>query len=707
MKRCCQCMREYGDEYDLCPYCGMEKNVRPKELYFLMPGTLIAGRYEIGVSVGSGGFGITYKAWDCTLSKVVAVKEYYPAGMVNRVPGEKELIVYSGSRERECAAGKARLLEEARNMAKFNTHPNIIHVYDFFEENNTAYIVMEFLDGVNYKEYIKEQGGRLPLEKALEVTRAVLSALSEVHKSGILHRDISPDNIFICNDGRIKLIDFGAARFSAEDEDRTRSVILKPGFAPPEQYQTRSRQGPWTDIYAAAATLYRAVTGIAPEESVNRVEEDLLAEPKKFCPEMPDNINNAILRAMALRYELRFRSAEEFKKALDGETSIRNVGRELRTRKIRRALSIALISAASLAGICICLKVVEQRKTAAAVLEPADISIWLCADAGEPPSEKVLIMEEALTEFQEEYPQIGLEIRCLEMQEYETELRDAIRQGTEPTLFDSSCLLQEDFPRLEDVSAVFDFISTVDYWFLNRYTRFFPGRKQLPMAFQMPVVYYDTLVNTEGRQVDELVAEGNFMVSREGFLTWYNLYRGEHPVSDYLSLDEAEPALLQVEDKERFLSGESACLIADTSVYNWVQASLPGIYSVGFFDKSGIVGRFQDCFSMNAAASEEEKAAAVQVLVYLLADNAQDVFYVQNGNSLPLNKKIYDAYTEINREFKGLEKSFSEADMTGEAFAYIDKWLEEQDEEKQNKDRRQDKEKQDKDKQDKEERTGE
>lgn len=685
MNRCCQCMREYGDEYDLCPYCGMEKSVRPKELYFLMPGTLIADRYEIGVSVGSGGFGITYKAWDRTLSKVVAVKEYYPAGMVNRVPGEKELIVYSGSRERECAAGKARLLEEARNMAKFNTHPNIIHVYDFFEENNTAYIVMEFLDGVNYKEYIKEQGGRLPLEKALEVTRAVLSALSEVHKSGILHRDISPDNIFICNDGRIKLIDFGAARFSAEDEDRTRSVILKPGFAPPEQYQTRSRQGPWTDIYAAAATLYRAVTGTAPEESVNRVEEDLLAEPKKFCPEMPDNINNAILRAMALRYELRFRSAEEFKKALEGETSIRNVGRELRTRKIRRALSIALISAASLAGICICLKVVEQRKTAAAVLEPADISIWLCADAGEPPSEKVLIMEEALTEFQEEYPQIGLEIRCLEKQAYETALRDAIRQDTEPTLFDSSCLLQEDFPRLEDVSAVFDFISTADYWFLNRYTRFFPGKKQLPMAFQMPVVYYDTLVNTEGRQVDELVAEGNFLVSREGFLTWYNLYRGEHPVSDYLSLDEAEPALLQVEDKERFLSGESACLIADTSVYSWVQANLPGIYNVGFFGKSGIVGRFQDCFSISAAASEEEKAAAVQVLVYLLADNAQDVFYVQNGNSLPLNKKIYAAYTEINREFEGLEKCFSEADMTGEAFAYVDKWLEERDKEEQDK----------------------
>ena len=211
--RCLQCMKEYHSDYEMCPFCGYVQNTEPKELYFLRPGTVIADRYVVGVSIGSGGFGITYKAWDRTLSKIVAIKEYYPAGLVNRVPGEKKMIIYSGSRERECANGKVRFLDEARNMAKFNTHPNIINVYDFFEENNTAYIIMEFLDGENYKEYIKKQGGRVSVDKALEVTRAVLEALSEVHKSGILHRDISPDNIFICRDGRIKLIDFGAGSY--------------------------------------------------------------------------------------------------------------------------------------------------------------------------------------------------------------------------------------------------------------------------------------------------------------------------------------------------------------------------------------------------------------------------------------------------------------------------------------------------------------
>ena len=666
MNRCFHCMREYGEEYEICPYCGKEKEIKPKELYFLVPGTLIADRYEIGVSIGSGGFGITYKAWDRTLAKVVAVKEYYPAGMVNRVPGEKKLIIYAGSRQKECESGKLRFLEEARNMAKFNTHPNIINVYDFFEENNTAYIIMEFLAGVNYKEYIKDEGGRVSPEKALEVTRAVLTALTEVHKSGILHRDISPDNIFMCSDGHIKLIDFGAARFSAKDEDKTRSVILKPGFAPPEQYQTKSRQGPWTDIYAVGATLYRAITGNQPEESVNRAEEDLLTEPEKFCPELSHNLNNAILRSMALQYELRFQSAEEFLKALSGESAIRNVGKELRTRKVRRLVSIVTVSAAAIAGIFICLQVVDKRKTAAAILEPADISVWISADSAETVSEEIAVMEEALEEFRTEYPQVTVEIRCMAKEEYEAELRAAMEQGMLPTLFESECLSRQDFSALEDMTAVFDFIDVGNYYFLDKYDSFFPSRKQLPLAFRMPVVYYNMLANTEEKEVGELVEEGSFLVCEEGFFTWYNLYSGETPIQDFAAPYAALSKWEQVADKEAFLLNGSACLIADTSVYRWIQRNMPGIYQVGFFKETGTVGRFQDCFSIAGTASEAEKEAAVQVLVYLLADTAQDVRYVQNGDNLPLNQKIYSVYVKINREFTNLHTGFSKVMMAGE-----------------------------------------
>lgn len=519
MIRCLSCMQEYDDKYDICPFCGSEKRIGPKELYFLPPGILLSDRYEIGVSLGSGGFGITYKAWDHTLSKVVAVKEYYPVGMVNRVPGEKSLIVYSGRREKEYETGKLRFLEEARNMAKYNGHENIVNIYDFFEKNNTAYIVMEYLDGMNYKEYLNrkgEAGEIIPVQESLEVMRSILTALSEVHKSSILHRDISPDNIFLCRDGRIKLIDFGAARFSPKDETANVTVILKPGFAPPEQYQSKGRQGPWIDVYAAGATLYRAVTGQTPEESVNRCEEkeDSLIPPEKLRPEISRNLNNAILRAMALQPELRFQSAEEFWEALSGTAEVRDVGRELKRRKTRRFLSIAAISAAVATGILVCMKIVDQRKAAAAILEPADITLWVCADPGERADEKQALMEEALEGFREEYPHVTVAVECMEEQTYEDRLREAMAQGNLPTLFESSCLSREDYECLGNLEEVFDFLDPRDYHFLKRYEDFFPAKKQLPMAFTMPVAYRCILADPDGKDVGTLVEEGNYLVSR-------------------------------------------------------------------------------------------------------------------------------------------------------------------------------------------------
>lgn len=674
MTRCFHCMKEYDSKYEICPFCGSERDRKPKELYFLTPGALVAGRYEIGMSVGNGGFGIIYKAWDSALSKAVAVKEYYPAGLVNRVPGEKNVIIYSGRREREYANGKIRFLEEARNMAKFNTHPNIINVYDFFEENNTAYIVMEFLDGVNYKQYIQQQGGKVPLQKSLEVTQAVLSALAEIHKSSILHRDISPGNVFLCNDGHIKLIDFGAARFSDTEEALTRSVILKPGYAPPEQYQNKSRQGPWTDIYAVGATLYVAVTGNEPEESVNRVEKDILVPPEKLCPELPRNLNNAILRAMALQPELRFKNVEEFMNALSGELVVRDVGKELKTRKFRRFLSIAAISVIVLAGVFICLNVVKQRKTAAAILEPAEISVWVSAESEAAVQEELGLLEAALEEFRREYPQVTVEVQCMERIVYEEKLRMAMQRDALPVLFDSSCLSSEDYGYLSDLSDLFGFIETGEYYFFDRYAAFFPHKKQVPLAFCMPVVYYNTVVNEERKTVAQLAEEGDFLVAEEGFFTWYNLYSGANPITDFDAISVAQAMESQLSEKDSFLQNQAACLIADTSLYDWVQDTMPGIYDIGFFADKGMVGSFRDYFSISSHASAAEKDAAIQILVYLLADTAQDIRYVQNGSYLPINKKVYDAYVETNQEFTELYIGFKQVTMAGENQAVLDSW---------------------------------
>ena len=686
MHRCFRCMKEYKDEYDLCPFCGYEQETPPKEMYFLHPGTVIAERYLIGTSIGSGGFGITYKAWDQMLSKVVAVKEYYPAGMVNRVPGEKKLIIYSGNREKEYINGKVRFLEEARNMAKFNTHPNIINVYDFFEDNNTAYIIMEFLDGQNYKEYIKEQGGKVPVEKALEVTEAVLEALQEVHKTGILHRDISPDNIFLCKDGHIKVIDFGAARFSSIDTAITRSVILKPGFAPPEQYQSKSKQGPWTDIYAVGATLYRAVTGNVPEESVNRVEEDLLTEPEKFCPEMTHNLNNIILRSMAILPELRFQSIAEFLNALHSNVNIKDVRKELKYRKMRRLITILGLSAAVLVGAFLCVRALNEKKAAAAVLEQAEISIWIPVDAADSVAEEKAVFEESIAAFKTDYPQITVSVECMEREEYDAKLEEAMISGNLPTLFESSAVTKEYYGNLEEITDVFDFIETKQYYFYDKYETYFPSEKQLPMAFTVPVIYYATIVNTDGKTARELITENNYLVSATDLVTFYNLYTGNSPVlnlgSWYGDDSIAEPVQSYyatqgysfTEAERLFIDNNVGCLISNTSSYELIQKNLAGVYQIELLNEEGMTGSFKDCFSISAKATAQEQAAAVQVLVYLLTDTAQDVRYVQNGVYLPLHKSVYAAYVDINKEFEGMEEGFEKLNFAGENQSSLDTW---------------------------------
>lgn len=296
---CMNCMQDMG-QYDMCAYCGWVDGTRAKELYHLTPRTILMNRYEIGMAIGFGGFGVIYHAWDIELGTQVAVKEYYPNGLVNRVPGQANVVVYSGSRREQFDYGKERFLAEARTMAKFSQHANIVNVYDYFEANNTAYIVMEYMDGISLKDYLKKMGGKVSPAAALEIIRPVMEALKAIHAEGVVHRDISPDNIFILKNGQVKVLDFGAARLSVGDEEKTLSVVLKPGYAPPEQYRSKSRQGPFTDIYALGATLYRMLTGMAPEESVDRLVDDQIVLPSTINPEIDKKLENIILKAMAI-----------------------------------------------------------------------------------------------------------------------------------------------------------------------------------------------------------------------------------------------------------------------------------------------------------------------------------------------------------------------------------------------------------------------
>jgi len=298
-----------------CPHCGWTTGLdNPPPALAL--GTLLDGRYRIGRVLGHGGFGITYLAWDENLHLRLAIKEYLPRDSATRAPDGVSLAVYSGSATEQFSYGLERFLEEARALARFDQHPGIVTVKSFFRAHGTGYSVMEFVEGLTLKQYLAQQPGeRVPFDQALTLLMPVMDALRAVHKGGLLHRDIAPDNIYLSHDGRVKLLDFGAARFAASEHSRSLSVILKPGYAPEEQYRARGRQGAWTDIYSLAATLYRTITGQVPPEALDRLDADELVPPSQLGAIITPEQEAVLVRALAVRAAERFESVEALQQA--------------------------------------------------------------------------------------------------------------------------------------------------------------------------------------------------------------------------------------------------------------------------------------------------------------------------------------------------------------------------------------------------------
>ena len=318
MNLCYNCFKEKPEGNGPCPYCGfdLEENVK-KYPVTLRAGTILNGRYMVGRVLGQGGFGITYLAWDESLKARVAVKEYMPNEMAARVG--TTVSVAMKSRAEDFAYGLERFQEEARTLAKFMGQPNIAGVTDYFDENGTSYFVMDYIEGISFKTYIANAGGKVSVEEALNVMIPVLRALTAVHAEGFIHRDVTPDNIYITKDGNVKLLDFGSARYSLGDKSKSLDVVLKVGYAPKEQYTRRGRQGPYTDVYSCAACLYAAITGYLPPESLERLDHDELVPPSQMGVEIPLYLERAILKGLAVQLENRFQTAGEFLEALESQ----------------------------------------------------------------------------------------------------------------------------------------------------------------------------------------------------------------------------------------------------------------------------------------------------------------------------------------------------------------------------------------------------
>lgn len=311
MKRCMGCMDIYEDHLSSCPYCAYQADSQPQESFHLEPGTKIADRYIVGKVLGFGGFGITYIGWDEVLETKVAIKEYLPSEFATRIPSQTRISVYSGDKTIQFGQGMQRFVEEAQKLAKFGADSEIVSVYNCITENDTAYIIMELLEGESLKSYLDREG-KMPVEKAEQILLSILRSLTFIHAENIIHRDIAPDNIFLTKDGRIKLLDFGAARYASTSHSRSLSVIYKPGYAPEEQYQSHGEQGPWTDIYSLAATFYRMVTGVTPDPSLERQVHDTLQPLSKYKVNLPRNKEHALMNALNVRVADRTKSAQQF-----------------------------------------------------------------------------------------------------------------------------------------------------------------------------------------------------------------------------------------------------------------------------------------------------------------------------------------------------------------------------------------------------------
>ncbi|MDD5017866.1 MAG: leucine-rich repeat domain-containing protein [Eubacteriales bacterium] len=315
--RCMRCMQEYKKEYGVCPFCGYVSEAAAANPLYLPEGTVLDGKYMIGTAVGHGGFGITYVAFDLALERKVAIKEYFPSGLSTRTSGNLTIFPFTmQDAEKNYRYGRDKFIEEARTLARFSSLDSIVSVLTCFTENNTAYIVMEYLDGEDLMKYVKRQGGRIGWDETLRLTAPVFDALTAIHAAGMIHRDISPDNIFLTSGGETKLLDFGTARFAMGEKSKSLSVILKPGYAPPEQYTSRGKQGPWTDIYALAATIYRVVTGGTPADAVERQLGTALERPGSLGTGISKTAEAALIKALELEPEKRLQTIEEFRQKL-------------------------------------------------------------------------------------------------------------------------------------------------------------------------------------------------------------------------------------------------------------------------------------------------------------------------------------------------------------------------------------------------------
>ena len=312
---CLRCMKEVPEGSAICPACGFDPEKYEYDPHQLPPLEILKGRYLVGTVIGEGGFGITYSAWDLISNRHVAIKELFISAIVKRHNQTVVITDHSQEGENYFLECREKFMQEGEVLAAMKDKAGVVDIYDYFAENGTAYLVMEFLKGDDLLTHLKKNGGSVSYPDAFNMLRPVMKSLIEIHNAGIIHRDISPDNIRCMPDHRMKLMDFGSAKFTNKTSN-SMLVLVKAGYAPPEQYVQNYMIGAWIDVYEMAATIYRCITGTPPKPSPARQDDRDLKKPSEFGVEIPPEAEKVLLKGMALNIADRYQNMYEFYVAL-------------------------------------------------------------------------------------------------------------------------------------------------------------------------------------------------------------------------------------------------------------------------------------------------------------------------------------------------------------------------------------------------------
>lgn len=669
-KLCLQCMNETMIN-GKCSTCGWLKTDQAQEPFHLVPGIILHSRYLLGMAIKSGGFGIIYHGYDLTLQQHIAIKEFYPQGVVNRSPKEKELIVFSGSKKEAFKTQLRRFLEEGRILAKFSDHPNIVKVYDFFEENNTAYIIMEYLDGVSLRDYL-EMNPILPYDDMVNLILPVIDALEAMHKQHIIHRDVNPNNIFITYENQTKLLDLGAARLSNEETASEMTVVLTPGYAPDEQYQKDGKQGAYTDVYSVCATMYRMITGIAPEESNQRRFNETLIPPSVVVKEIPKEIESVILRGMATDKKLRFKTMQELKEALLSNKIVASSEKVAKTRKLFRfgIIITSIVMLCTIGGVLwYNLSNATETLLDASEIEFANVKVALVDTT----SKEAMIEIEKL--FEEKYPNIDLEFNYISELEYQQAIDTNQYNVYRYDLAQSN--------NNADMTNLYGSINTKNYLIIKENLNELKKLNYLPTSFVGPTLYLnrylaDTLVeiDSDGKTFEEYVILKDSYPGLTGFQHLYVSYNQVIPVAISMGIEDItgtdsihgiiqlmkevngkitgdeEAMLLLNKDNELVnISDDNGLMsyLGSSKDYRNIQTNMGGKYRIASFLTSGkIAVRSAQSWAV-VATDNETDLASMLFLSFLLSDVSQNYLYVQQDNGLPINQTtLKENFAEFN-----------------------------------------------------------